>query len=129
MKILFCILLMTGAAMAQKAIEPIRVSLTTRTPDCAEFSQAFRDELRKFDDVAVVRNKPDFEIHIAAAELRDDNDMVFGYVATLLVIKTKSGEKYHSIHTGADAARLARRLVTELDKEFFEPKRRGRKEK
>lgn len=125
MKSLFLLLLLSVPAFGQKLLEPIRISLTARQPDCTEFTQAFNDELRRLNDVAIVRSKPEFEVHIASAELRDDSDAIFGYVATLLVIKGK--DKFHSIYSGRDAALLGRRVVGELDKAFFQPRRKETK--
>jgi|SRR5215813_3280880 len=121
MKILLLFSLLSVPAFAQKAIEPIRVSLIERQADCAEFSRAFREELRHFPDVAVVTRRVDFEVHIAAARLLDDDGVVFGYAATLLVVRGK--DKYHSIYVGRSEALLAHRVVAELNARFLEPKR------
>jgi|SRR5215475_1578615 len=124
MKILLLLSLLSVPVFAQKAIEPLRVSLIERQADCPEFSRSFREELRRFPDVVVVTRRVDFEVHIAAAQLLDDQGVVFGYAATLLVVQGK--DKYHSIYVGRSEVLLARRVVAELNAQFLEPKR-GRK--
>jgi hypothetical protein len=127
MRILLLLLLLSVPAFAQKAVEPIKVSVSTRAPDCPQFEAALRAELGKHGDIAFAARKADFEIYASCAELRDDDGAAFGYSASLWLADAKSKDKYHSTYVGRDAALLARRIVEEVDKEFFQPRRKEKK--
>jgi hypothetical protein len=127
--ILFSILPATAFAQQLKAraLEPVKVSLSTRAPDCPQFEAAFTAELKKLGDVAIATRKVDFAIYTSCAELRDDDGVTFGYSGSLWLADAKSKNKYHSTYVGRDAALLARRIVEEVDKEFFQPRRKEKK--
>ena len=124
MKILFCILLLTGAAFAQgqraaRAVEPVRVNIITEDSaegaEDKEFHKLFRAELNKHRDIVLRDEGYEFAICLTATKLVEKG-RTFGYAAaTLVITKTGRGDKLRfSIDTGPDLKSIAAQVVSTL---------------
>lgn len=112
MKILFLLLLLSVPVFAQKALEPIRVTVATYGEQSRGIDKLLRAELQKRGDVAITSKRADYEIHVAIGPMTDDG-ACGGYSAAMLVIGPDN-KPILSAHIGRDEQRLVAHLIRKL---------------
>lgn len=132
--LLISILLLTAQAFAQRAVEPVRIALTTsgESGPAAALDRELRAALRKLAepteneqrkpvDVVFVNLRVNFDIVITVARLEDTGCV--GLVASM-VVTGADGKQTQSIHSGRDAIKLAAHLAARLNIRYFQQARR-----
>jgi hypothetical protein len=129
MKILLLLLLLPAPVFAQKAVEPIRVSLSSESENLkapgAGFHALVRGELRKLRNLSFASSRPEFDIYLAVTELKEKGRFI-GYTSATLVIENRNGrQKLHfDIATGPTLENLARHAVAKMVEDVFDRRRK-----
>jgi len=129
MRILLLLLLLSVPTFAQKAVEPIRVSLSSEPENLeepgVEFHALVRAELRKIRNLTFVSSRPEFDVYLAVTELKEKGRFI-GYASATLVIESRNGRQKlnFDIATGPTLENLARHAVTKMAQDVFEKRKK-----
>ncbi|HEU0175225.1 MAG TPA: hypothetical protein VFV58_13270 [Blastocatellia bacterium] len=113
--LLLLIAILSAPALAQRAIEPIRLQISSSgagEPD-KERGDLLRAELNKRRDVAFVSRRPDFTIVIASAPFVQGESVV-GESWAVLLVQAGSGSFRLFVDTGPDSRTIAGIMAAKL---------------
>jgi hypothetical protein len=125
------LLILAPQASAQKVVRPIRVTVESeaeaKEPDNQAFHRAFKQELNKRRDIAVVSRDFDFDLFLAAGPLMERGQLI-GYAGSALVLWQEKGKQKlrFLIVTAPTLEAAARHMAQRIDDEHFEAKRKGK---
>lgn len=128
--VLFTLILLTAVpALAQRAVEPVRITLTVaedKSPD-REFYDSVRLELNKLRNVAVASasGKADFDVYATSTPIRADGRTV-GYACAMLVLIPDARTRYRVelwIETGPTLEGIAKHAAAKMDSLFKREKK------
>lgn len=114
--VLFLILPAPSLAQTVKAVEPIRVSISSLDSNDdhdQEVTRLLRDELKQRRNLIMATRRTEYEVFVAVEPITECD----GFVAGMLVV-TVDGPRL-SLHTGRDLPGLARYLSEWLQKKYF----------
>ena len=123
MKIMFLVLLMTGAAMAQQphSVRPIRLAFVETAEDTGadkQFADSLRVELGKRRDVLFVK-RADYTVAVATAEVTESGGTKsVGFAAAILVVESSTGRFKLTVRTAPKLSELVANVATKLDEDF-----------
>ncbi len=125
MRLLFILLgLLTVPAFAQKAIEPVRVTINAADTEAGrEIARAVREELNKPGDVIITGRRADYAIQLNVAPIAG---ACGGYAVAVAVVEVESGKTALDAYAGATLEDVARYLVETVNREHFAPRRERR---
>jgi len=126
MRILLLLSLLSVPVFAQKAIEPVRVSLAlaAENPSASdlEFNDRLREEFNRLR-LAITTRRGDYDITVATTRITVEGKPK-GYACAVLIMDAHRRFRL-SVETGSSLLGMAQDLATYLDKEYFQTKRRG----